>query len=296
MRKYVTIPDVRDYPSYRNPNTMRVYIHACMCMDLKTRNYTHSIRRLAADLCMTVRQVRTALKQLEGDGIISTQMATQMATRGLTQMTTHMTTQIHIMSVSELDRGGDRGGDIDGDTDGDTIRDTDGGTDNKNNNIPKSSTSTHMDARVKDEDLVRLAAKEFSISGSEAAALLEKFYRRQALKDKKWDGDGDKTAHFIAWCEKNMPRKSAPRKTDTQAREAEYSRAAEQEAEKTDQEKAYEEITRLHRWIADDRKKLKQCQDEEGKAKLQDLIRQLTEEYNRKVDEYNNKYNRKEAS
>lgn len=272
MRKYVTIPDVRDYPSYRNPNTMRVYMHACMCMDLKTRNYTHSIRRLASELCMTVRQVRTALKQLESDGIISTQMATQMATRGLTQMTTHMTTQIHIMSVSELDRGGDRGGDTDGDTDGDTIRDTDGGTDNKNNNISKSSNPTHTDARVKDEDLVRLAAKEFSISGAEASALLEKFYRRQALKNKAWDGDGDKTAHFIAWCEKNMPRKSAPRKTEVQARQDEYQRTKEVEASRSEEDLLKEECRDITRWLREGQAKLDKATTPEDKKKYTDYV------------------------
>lgn len=296
MRKYVTVPDIRAYPSYRSINARLLYIHCAMGMDVESRNYTHSWRQLSAELGIPLQQIRTALKMLEKDGLIATQQVTQKVTYGLTQQVTHKVTQMHILSVSEIDEASNEASNSPSNSQSNSQNNSQNNSDINNKNNKKNISHAVTDARVNDEDLIRLAANEFSISGADASALLEKFYRRQALKDKKWAGDGDKTAHFIAWCEKNMPRKPAPRKTDNQAREAEYSRAAEQEAEKTDQEKAFEEITRLKRWITEDRKQLKQSQDEEGKAKLKDLIRQLTEEYNRKVDEYNNKYNGKEAS
>lgn len=272
MRKYVTIPDIRQYPSYKQVNALRVYMHACMGMDLQTRNYAHSWRQLSAELCIPLQQVRTALKQLESDGLVSTQNVTQQVTYGLTQKVTHKVTQIHILSASELDEATNEATNSPTNSPSNSQTNSQSNSDNKNNNIPKSSNPTHTDARVKDEDLVRLAAKEFSISGSEAAALLEKFYRRQALKEKKWDGDGDKTAHFIAWCEKNMPRKSAPRKTEVQAWQDEYQRTKEVEASRSEEDLLKEECRDISRWLREGQAKLDKATTPEDKKKYTDYV------------------------
>ena len=267
MRKYVTIPDIRQYPSYKQVNALRVYMHACMGMDLQTRNYAHSWRQLSAELDIPLQQVRTALKQLESDGLIATQNVTQQVTYGLTQKVTHKVTQIHILSVSELDEATNEATNSPTNSQTNSQSNSPSNSDNKINNIPKSSNPTHTDARVKDEDLVRLAAKEFSMSGSEAAALLEKFYRRQALKDKKWDGDGDKTAHFIAWCEKNMPRK-----TEVQARQDEYQRTKEVEASRSQEELLKEECRDITRWLREGQAKLDKATTPEDKKKYTDYV------------------------
>lgn len=278
MRKYVTIPDIRQYPSYKQANALRVYMHACMGMDLQTRNYAHSWRQLSAELGIPLQQVRTALKQLESDGLIATQNVTQQVTYGLTHKVTHKVTQIHILSASELDEATNEATNSPTNSQTNSQSNSLSNSDNNNNNnIPKSSTPTHTDARVKDDDLVRLAAKEFSISGAEASALLEKFYRRQALKDKKWDGDGDKTAHFIAWCEKNMPRRSAPRKTEVQVRQDEYQRTKDVEASRSEEDLLKEECRDITRWLREGQAKLDKATTPEDKKKYTDYVCKMQE-------------------
>ena len=93
MEKYVYIRDISAYPSYRNVYARLLYLHVACCCDVSTYNYVRSTRQLAIDLDMTHQNVRTALRSLERDGLVSTQQVTQYATRSLTQQLTQQPTQ-----------------------------------------------------------------------------------------------------------------------------------------------------------------------------------------------------------
>lgn len=103
MIKYVTIPDIRRYPSYANVNARLLYCHVAMAMDISTRTYAHSWRQLSQELDIPLQQLRTALAQLLRDGLVVTRQVTQQVTYGITQKVTHKVTEIYIVNINELD-------------------------------------------------------------------------------------------------------------------------------------------------------------------------------------------------
>ena len=284
MRKYITIPDIRSFPSYANVNARSLYIHAAMGMDLVSRNYAHSWRQLAHELGMPLQQLRTALKQLERDGLVSTQQTTQEVTYGLTRKSTHNVTTIHIMSVSELDEATNEA------TNSPTNSPTN--SDNNNNNISISSTPTHTNAREIAEKGVKIVAEELGVLEDEARKMCDKFLKRQALKGKTWENDGDCLAHLISWCEKHRPLQSGglkPKRNskadDNLAREAERKRQAEVEAAKSEEEKAWEDVQWAHASWKD-----------AVRRHMTDEAKEKEKKYNQMRTEWMRKYRGKEAS
>ena len=283
MRKYVTIPDIRSYPSYTCANAVRLYLHCSMGMDLGTRNYCHSLRQLASELGMSFQQLRTALRQLERDGLVATQQVTQEVTYGLTRKVTHNVTQILIMSVSELDEASNEASN--------TASNTPTNSDNNNNNTLNSSRLTHTNAREVLEKSEEIIMREFGIKADAAAKAVEAFLSRQAIKKKTWENEGDCLAHLISWCEKRLvsqPKANTVRRNskadDSQARAEEYQRTQEEAAAKTQQEKDWETVVDHWRWYND---RLKNGSKEEAEKFLQ--------YYNQVREDYNKKYPKKEA-
>ena len=232
MIKYITIPDIRDYPCYNNMHARLIYMHAAMSMELITRNYTHSLRQIAAELEIPIQSVRTAIKQLQQDGLISTQQVTHKITHKITQQVT----QIHILSISELEGGINTLTNTLTNTEPNTEPNTDINNNNNNNNLNNSS---HTRARELCERNKKLLTEELNIDESLAQELIETFLRRQAIKKKDWENEGDLLAHLISWCEKRLkagekkPRGRKSRaQSDAEARDAEYIRT-ERESAKT---------------------------------------------------------------
>lgn len=252
MRKYVTIPDIRQYPSYRSSNCRILYMHVAMGMDIASRTYAHSWRQLAAELGMPLQQVRTALKQLEKDGLIVTQQATQRVTYGLTQKVTHKVTQIYIMSASDLDEATNEA------TNSPTNSQTNsqGNSDINNKNILNSGKLSHSDARVRLPKIRDWLLGSLGLEAPEADELSKAFLDRQELKGKTWDNEGDLLAHAISWAEKRMKPKKAPKMSDSQARLAEYQRTAEVAAQQSPQEKELELVRYAWNSYCDKRKRL----------------------------------------
>ena len=252
MRKYITIPDIRQYPSYRSSNCRILYMHVAMGMDIASRTYAHSWRQLAAELGMPLQQVRTALKQLEKDGLIVTQQATQRVTYGLTQKVTHKVTQIYIMSASDLDEATNEA------TNSPTNSQTNSQTnsDNNNKNIPINGKLSHSDARARLPKIRDWLLGSLGLEAPEADELSKAFLDRQELKGKTWDNEGDLLAHAISWAEKRMKPKKAPKMSDSQARLAEYQRTAEVAAQQSPQEKELELVRYAWNSYCDKRKRL----------------------------------------
>ena len=259
MEKYITVPDIRRYPCYKSTNCRLLYMHVAMGMDISTRNYAHSWRQLSAELDMPLQQLRTALKQLERDGLVATQQVTQKVTYGLTQQVTHKVTEIHILSINELDEATNEA--TNSPTNSQSNSQLNSPT-NSDNNILKNSKKESLpltDARVVWAKEASALSEVLKLDPSVAASMVEEFRKRQQLKQKAWLNEGDLLAHLIAWAEKRMPRptKAAGGRsvTDHDARVQERQRTQEEEAAKSSAEKKAEEVQRLRRWIADGRRR-----------------------------------------
>lgn len=248
MRKYITIPDIRQYPSYRSINCRILYMHVAMGMDIATRTYAHSWRQLAAELGIPLQQVRTALKQLEKDGLIVTQQVTQRVTYGLTQKVTHKVTQIYIMSASDLDEATNEATNSPTNSPTNSQTNSQTNSDNNNKNILNSGKLSHSDARARLPKIRDWLLGSLGLEAPEADELSKAFLDRQELKGKTWDNEGDLLAHAISWAEKRMKPKKAPKMSDSQARVAEYQRDQEQRQSTSEKEKEWEEVARVYRW------------------------------------------------
>lgn len=278
MRKYITIPDIRQYPSYRSTNARLLYMHMAMGMDIATRTYAHSWRQLAAELCIPLQQVRTALKQLERDGLIATQQVTQRVTYGLTQKVTHKVTQIYILSVSDLDEATNEATNSPTNSQTNSQTNTQSNSDNNNKNISTSGKLTHSDARARLEEIKKWLMGSLGLEATVAADQAEAFIERQALKGKTWDNEGDLLAHAISWAEKRVKAAKAPRISDAEARKAEYQRTAEQEKAKTSQEKEWENVENCYKWW----KEAEQRGDQEHAKKMQQYYVYYRKQYEMK--------------
>lgn len=252
MLKYVTIPDISRTASYQNVNARLIYLHVACRLDTSTYNYVKSIRQLADELNMTVATVRNALKLLQQDGLLTTQLTTHRATHFATHITTQLTTQLHLVRVNELDGLDDTPNETPNDTPSDTPSSTPSSTQkNKiNNKTTEKALHTH-DARAMEAKLRNTAERILGLSAEDAPTLIEKFLQMQELIGKTWVSEGDLQAHFISWSEKHMPKQQPARtrtRTDTQARQEERERAAEEAAAASQEESAREELERLRRW------------------------------------------------
>lgn len=248
MRKYVTIPDIRQYSSYRSINARLLYMHVAMGMEISTRTYAHSLRQLSAELGIPFQQTRTALKQLENDGLVATQSLTQVVTYGLTRKVTHNVTQIYVMSASELEEASNAASNTASNTATNTAANTPTNTDINNINIPNSGKLSHSDARARLPKIRDWLLGSLGLEAPEAGELSKAFLDRQELKGKTWDNEGDLLAHAISWAEKRMKPKKAPKMSDSQARVAEYQRDQEQRQSTSEKEKEWEEVARVYRW------------------------------------------------
>lgn len=256
MKKYVTIPDIRQYPSYRSTNARLLYIHVAMGMEISTRTYAHSLRQLSAELGLPFQQIRTALKQLENDGLVATQSLTQVVTYGLTRKVTHNVTQIYVMSASELEEASNAASNTASNTATNTAANTSPNTDINNKNILTSGKLSHSDARALLPKIREWLIGSLGLEAAKAAEIAQAFLDRQELKGKTWDHEGDLLAHAISWAEKRT-KTAAPRKmTDSQAREAEYQRTAEVAAQQSPQEKELELVKYAWDCYCDKRKRL----------------------------------------
>lgn len=279
MRKYVTIPDIRTYPSYKNANCRLLYLHCSMGMDLSTRDYAHSWRQLSAELDIPLQQLRTALSKLEKDGLIATQQVTQRVTYGLTQQVTHKVTKIHILSVSELDEATNEATNSPTNSQTNSQINSQINSDNNNKNNLNSLNPSLTDARVAWDEKTKALAGVLHIEVAAAASLVEQFRQRQQLKQKTWASEGDLLAHLISWSEKRISsgtlRTVRSRSTDSEARKEEISRSKKELVEMTEKEKAWEEVCKVYRWWKDFEKK----KDKKGAAEMRKAYEELRQQY-----------------
>lgn len=288
MRKYVTIPDIRSFPSYKNANCRLLYLHCAMGMDLTSRDYAHSWRQLSAELGIPLQQLRTALSKLEKDGLIATQQATQKVTYGLTQQVTHKVTKIHILSINELDEATNEATNSPTNSQTNSQINSPTNSDNNNKNNPNSLPPSLTDARVAWDEKTKALAGVLHIEVAAAASLVEQFRQRQQLKQKSWANEGDLLAHLISWSEKRISsgtlRAGRSRSTDSEARKEEISRSKNEQEAKTQQEKDYEECRKVYGWYQDYKR-------QKNKKAAQEMF----EAYNELKEKYIQKYRQEDV-
>lgn len=249
-----------------------------------------SLRQLSDEMNMPFQQLRTALRALERDGLVVTQQVTHLSTHRLTQKLTQNLTQIHVLSINELDAASNAASNTASNTATNTAPNTAPNTqkNNINNKIPERLLHTHVRECV--PELKNTLQKVLKVSAAEAADMMEEFAVRCEIKKKTWESEDDLKAHLVSWCEKHMPRRSAPRKTDTQARVEEYQRSTDEQESRTDEEKDLEELQRIRSWIRDGEKKLEKAKTDSDKARWNGYLVMQREAYREKSNLIKNKY------
>lgn len=279
MVKYVTIPDIRRYPSYANMTARLLYFHVALSMDITSRTYAHSWRQLSAELDIPLQKIRTALAQLERDGLIATQKVTQQVTYGVTQKVTHKVTQIYILSVNDLNEPANEPANSPTNSQTNSQINSQINSDNNNKNNLNSSNPSLTDARVAWAEMTKALEDTLHIDARNAASLVTQFRVRQQLKQKTWANEGDLLAHLISWSEKRISsgtlRAGRSRSTDSEARMEEISRSKKELAEMTEKEKAWEEVCKVYRWWKEFEKK----KDKKGAAEMRKAYEELRQQY-----------------
>lgn len=283
MRKYATVPDWREYNSYKSVNCRLLYLHIALSMDCQTRDYVRSLRQLSDELSMPFQQLRTALKSLERDGLVVTQQATHLSTHRLTQRLTQQLTQIHLMSVSELDAASNAASNTASNTATNTATNTPPNTQKNNINNKNTESLPHTHAREHVGELKKLLEEEFSMGEGEAREFVATFLRRQDLKGKTWQDVGDLKAHLVSWVEKHRRSQPKAKKTDTQARSEEYQRVEQEKKARSEEEKIQEELQTIRVWIVEGEKKLAKAKSEEDITRYTNYLAMQRSAYQEKL-------------
>lgn len=282
MLKYVTIPDIRRYPSYANVNARLLYFHVSMAMDISSRTYAHSWRQLSQELDIPLQQLRTALNALLRDGLVVTRQVTQQVTYGITQRVTHKVTEIYIVNINELDEATNEA--TNSPTNSPTNSQINSQSNSQKNNINtlKTPNASLTDARVAWADMGEKLSRVLHLEQAVSEQLVDDFRQRQLLKRKAWNDEGDLLAHLISWAEKHLAISKKPGfaqpKSDSQTRSEEYARTKAEEEAKSQQEKDKEEVCKVYRWW----KEYEAKKDAEGAEQMRQAYEDLKQQYHKK--------------
>lgn len=295
MDKYITILDLRSKQCYKNTVARLVYLHVACSVDVSTYNYVCSIRRLAGELGLTVQSIRTALRQLVDEGLVTTELVTHQSTRGLTHQLTQPLTQIHVMRINEIDAASNAASN----TAANTAANTPTNTQKNNLNNKNNKNSTLTDARVAWAEKQKILENSLRLDEAAAAEMVATFRQRQQLKKKTWEDDGDLTAHLIAFAEKRLASiqrtQPKPDRSDHGARLAERQRAQEA-AEGTDEKvRAWEEVQKVWRWWKEAERKASTMEAGEDRERLQQLAATQHAAYEKMQAEWKERYLTKPA-
>ena len=288
MKKYVTIIDFRGTASYKNIAARLVYLHAALHMELESRNYTHSLRALAAELGLSVQNVRTALKVLQQDNLIEVTQVTHTLTQNLTRMLTQPLTQIHVMNISELDDETNTATNTAANTATNTAANTFINNNVKNKNNKNNNTLSLTRAKEICFGSKEILMKELEIEEPESDELIETFLRRAELKEKGWESEGDCIAHLLSWCEKRVTAKKKQPKgaksrplTDEKARSGERQRTEKEIARQSEIDKMKDRIL----LAKEDYARALKVQDANRAKRLKEYAAHLIQDYHKLLTE-----------
>lgn len=202
MRRYVNITDIRGTRSWAHHPSARLYMYLCMTCDWTTGRWVGTRRRVALELGLTDQEYRTALKNLQQDGLIEslssdTAELTQRVTQELTQRVTHhltqRATQITVVIYKEL------GGGV-------SPKEQPNGQPNsqpkeqpQNNNNKNNKTYGLSLARMCAPSLVDEVAEYIHGNREDAVHAIRAFLDAMAHKGKTWTDQEDFRAHLMDW-------------------------------------------------------------------------------------------------
>lgn len=202
MRRYVNITDIRGLRSWEHQPSARLYMYMCMTCDWTTGRWSGTRRRVSLEIGLSDQEYRTAIKNLEQDGLIEhpdeecaappitpTQETTQRATRHLTQRATQVTVVIY----KELGGGVSPKEQPNNQPKGQPNEQPS----NNNNNNNKTYSLTLARARV--PGLLDEVAEYIHTDREEARHAIRAFLDAMAKKGKTWIDEGDMRAHLMDW-------------------------------------------------------------------------------------------------
>lgn len=209
MQKYIVISDISKYPCYKNVNARLLYLHVACHIDTSTYDYCQSFRRLAMELDLSVDAVRHALKQLERDGLVTTQVAPHLATQYAPQQTPQPTTHIHIVSNNQLGTPNGTPNTTPNTTPSTTPNTTECTTHLKINNFNKApEQEKYTLSRAREEFLnkryIACVAQYCSIDFQNAEDCTNRWLKNMAIKKREeWVDKTDAWQHCLDWCNKH---------------------------------------------------------------------------------------------
>lgn len=234
--RYLTIPDIRDTRTWRNPNAARLYLYMAMAADKADGGYRCSRRKTCQEIGITEDAYRHALKIIEADGLVRLQPPKKHP-REHPNEPPSPPPHITVVRVSEL---------YDSNPPSSTPASTPASTPNNppisNKNINKKYNLTH--ARMRAVGLIPAVAEYIHTSEAEARVAVKAFLDTMAHKSKTWEDEEDMTGHLMDWCLKRWTgvesRKAAEDKATARAEREEQNR--QREAPQKTEEQETEEV------------------------------------------------------
>lgn len=202
MRRYVNITDIRGLRSWEHQPSARLYMYMCMTCDWQTGRWSGTRRRVSLEIGLSDQEYRTAMKNLEADGLIEmapkdaaappqslTQESTQRATHHLTQRAT----QVVVVIYKDLG-----GGVSPKEQPNEQPKEQPKGQPH-NNNSKNNKTYSLTLARARVPGLVDEVAEYIHASREEAVHAIRSFIDAMGKKGKVWQDEGDMRAHLMDW-------------------------------------------------------------------------------------------------
>lgn len=290
MGKFIIIQDMRHLRSYKNVNARLLYIHMAMGCDISTYEYKSSLRKLSLELGMTVDTVRYALKLLASDGLITPQSTPQITPQSTPQTTPQTTPHLTTFIIN---KNGTPNG-TPNTTLYTTLYTTENPTEKNNLNNLKNNNPPLTSARVAWADMREVIKKALDVDAATAAAMVDTFKERQAMKGKIWKDEGDLKAHLVAFAEKRLASLPLPRQTaresDQQARAAEMRRVKEQQENQNQKERDWDQVQTAWRWWKQAEREAERTENQDERVKLRQLGATHQEAYEKLRSEWINKY------
>lgn len=240
MRRYVHIEDIRTLHSWQHQPSARLYMYMCMTCDWMTGSWHGTRRATCLAIGISDQAWRTALKNLEADGLIETptQEATQQPTQGATQRVTQATVviyrQLGLYPPPRSNPTTHPGGNP-----------TTHPYNNNNNTIGRYSL-THARASV--AGLVDEVADYIYADREEARVAIRAFLSAMGKKGKTWADEEDMRSHLMDWCLKRWRQVNSRERAHNLA-EDRRQREERQRQEPSREEAALEEARRKYSYI-----------------------------------------------
>lgn len=231
--RYVTIPDIRDLATWKNPNAARLYMYMMMSCNPDTMGYRYSRRWTCKEIGITEDAYRHALTILERDGLIRKAPPRNAPKEHPSE---HPDTPPHItmVRISEL---------YSSNTPSNTPSSTPSSTPDNPHNLRKNKIINLSHPRVR--EVLRNSLTDIKdychITEDQAQNALRAFAQSMNAKGKVWENPQDAKEHLLDWVLKHYLREKSVKTAEDAAHERQE-RQERQRQEKTPAEERADKI------------------------------------------------------